>query len=101
MKIELTKEQINSLLQEELERRVNEQVAKISNDLVKIQSQLKEALQVIEGLLSIESAPAKRKFSDQEFLDMVNQGMTNTQIAKETGYNASYISIKKKKLLSQ
>ena len=100
MKIELTSDQLEPLLKKEREKLVNELSEKFNKDLVKVQAQLQEALQVIEGLLTQESAPARRKYTDQEFLDMINQGMSNAQISKATGYNASYISMKKKKLLN-
>jgi len=87
-------------MQAELSKKVGEYQGKFRKELAKLQAQLNEALAVVNELLNEEvTVETRKKFNDSEFIEMFGKGMTNSQIAKETGYNASYISTKRKKLM--
>lgn len=103
MKIELTEEQVNSLVETEITKRVNDYTSKFNKELVKVQSQLTIALSIVnELLLNVESEkPVKVKLTDELFAKLWNEGKTNSQISKESGYNAGYISLMKKRLIEK
>lgn len=98
MKLQLTDEQVNSLIQDELNKKLAEQSAKLSKELTKLKAQLTDALTTIDALLNSEEIPTKKKLTDEEFAKLFKQDLSNVDIAKETGYNPAYISNKKRKL---
>ena len=102
MKITLTDEQVSSLIEAEITKRVNEHSSKINKELTKIQSQLTDALNLVNGILSNQEVNTKKeKLTAEVFVGLWNTGKNTSQIAKETGYNASYVSTLKRKLIEQ
>lgn len=102
MKITLTNEQVNTLVESELTKRVGDFQQNYRKELEKLQNQLNDAMATLNALMGVEFTVAKRKrTSNEEFLAMFEKGMTNALIAKETGYNPSYISLKRKRLFKK
>ncbi len=102
MKITLTDEQVNSLIEVEISKRVNEYSSKFNKELLKVQSQLSDVLTLVNELLSNQVVNTKKeKLTSEVFTDLWNAGKNTSQIAKETGYNASYVSTMKRKLIEQ
>jgi len=104
MKITLTDDQVNSLFESEINKRVSEQVGFYNKELSKLKAQLNDALEVVNGLLTNEAAfnqkvQKKTKLTDELFIKRWNEGMRLSDIAKETGYASSYLSVRKKKLV--
>jgi len=103
MKITLTDEQVNSLVEAEITKRVTEYSTKFNKELIKVQTQLSGALEILNSLLNnIEvEKPKKAKLTDDLYIKLWNEGKTNSQIAKDSGYNAGYISLMKKRLVEK
>ena len=102
MKITLTEDQVNSLVEAEISKRVNEYSSKFNKELVKVQSQLSDALTLVNELLSNQVVNTKKdKLTAEVFTGLWNAGKNTSQIAKETGYNPSYVSTMKRKLIEQ
>ncbi|NLA48063.1 MAG: hypothetical protein GX876_01230 [Bacteroidales bacterium] len=100
MKITLTNEQVSGLVEVEFNKRIEEYQVAYRKELEKLQGQLNEALATVNALMGNEIAiQKKKKLTNEEFIEKFNQGMTNSQIAKETGYNPSYVSLKRKNLM--
>lgn len=103
MKITLTDEQVKSLVEDEISKRVNEHSSKFNKNLLKVQSQLSDALTLVNELLKSNQVvnTTKDKLSPETFAGLWNAGKSTSQIAKETGYNPSYISNMKRKFIQQ
>ncbi|HOY52224.1 MAG TPA: hypothetical protein PLX49_10670 [Prolixibacteraceae bacterium] len=102
MKITLTNEQVNSLVETEVAKRVGEYQESYRRELEKLQAQLNEMQATVSALMGAEiKVVKKKKTTNEEFVAMFENGMTNAQIAKETGYNPSYISLKRKNLFKK
>ncbi|MCX6220501.1 MAG: hypothetical protein NTZ69_05895 [Bacteroidia bacterium] len=102
MKITLTDEQVNSLIEVEISKRVKEYSSKFNKELLKVQSQLSDALTLVNELLSNQVVNTKKdKLTPEVFTELWNAGKNTSQIAKETGYNASYVSTMKRKLIEK
>lgn len=101
MKIILTDEQVNSLIQVEINKRVNEFTAKHNKELLKVQAQLSDALNIVNDLLNNQIAQKKEKLTTERFLELWSSGKSISEIAKLTLYNASYVSLIKRNLIKQ
>ena len=103
MKITLTDEQVNSLIEVEISKRVSEYSSRFNKDLIKVQSQLSDALTLVNELLKSNQVviTKKDKLTAEVFTGLWNAGKNTSQIAKETGYNPSYVSTMKRKLIEQ
>lgn len=99
MKITLTDEQVNSLIEVEITKRVNEYTSKYNKELLKVQAQLKETLSIVNNLLNNQVVSKKEKLTTEKLIEMLNSGKSNTEISQETGYNSSYISLMKRNLI--
>lgn len=96
----MTNEQVNGLVEVEFNKRIEEYQVAYRKELDKLQGQLNEALATVNALMGNEIViQKKKKLTNEEFIEKFNQGMTNSQIAKETGYNPSYVSLKRKNLM--
>lgn len=102
MKITLTDEQVNTLIEAEITKRVNEYSNRFNKDLTKVQSQLKDALSLVNSLLENQVVKIKKeKLTPELFIKLWNEGKKNNEIAKETGNSAGTISTMKRKLIEQ
>lgn len=101
MKITLTDEQVNTLIEAEITKRENEYSNRFNKELLKVQSQLTDALSLVNALLENHIKTKKEKLTPELFIKLWNEGKKNSEIANETGYNAGYISLMKKKLIVQ
>lgn len=102
MKIELPDEFINSLVEVGISKRVSEYQSKFNKELLKVQTQLTEALSIVNDLLNNQIISTKKdKLTTEFFIKLWNEGKKSSEIAKETGYNSGYISQMKRKLISQ
>jgi len=106
MKLTLTDEQVSELVKDEVDRKVLATKNYYIKEISKVQQQLQQALKVVDDLLfGVEAEPivvkaeGKAKLTDEQWIELFNSGKTNVAIAKETGYNPSYLSGKKKKLI--
>lgn len=101
MKIILTDEQINSLVEVEINKRVNEYSSKYNKELLKVQSQLTDALAIVNDLLINQVIKTKKeKLTDEQFIILWNEGKSIKEIASYSLYNAGYISLMRKRLLN-
>ena len=102
MKITLTEEQVNSLIEVEINKRVNEYTSKFNKELLKAQTQLTDALSIVNDLLNNQVVNTKKeKLTTEIFIQLWESGKSTGTIAKETGYNSGYISQMKRKLIEQ
>lgn len=102
MKITLTDEQVNSLIEVEINKRVNEYTSRFNKELLKAQSQLTDALSIVNDLLSNQVVKTKKeKLTPEIFIQLWESGKSTGEIAKELNYNSGYISQMKKKLVEQ
>ncbi len=98
----MTNEQVNSLVETEVAKRVGDYQESYRRELEKLQAQLNEMQATVSALMGAEiKVVKKKKTTNEEFVAMFENGMTNAQIAKETGYNPSYISLKRKNLFKK
>lgn len=101
MKITLTDEQVNSLVEVEVNKRVNDYVNKFEKGLIKVQEQLTNTLTLLNSLLNNVEVKQRKKLTDELFIKLWNEGKKNKDISIETGYNSGYISLMKKRLISE
>jgi len=100
MKITLTDEQVNSLVEVEIKKRTGDNSDRYEKELLKVQTQLTNALSIVNNLLSNQVVKTKKeKLTDEQFVSLWNEGLSNNDIAIKTGYNAGYISLFKRKLI--
>ncbi len=102
MKIKLTEEQINSLIEGErelLQKKFDRDVEQLRKQLDNEMELLKKKYSSIDINIDIEekSKGVKKKMDENEWKEMFSKGMKNKEIANITGYNAAYISILRKK----
>jgi hypothetical protein len=102
MKITLTDEQVNSLIEVEINKRVSEFTNKFTKELLKVQSQLTDALSIVNALVNNEVVNNKKeKLTPEVFIKLWESGKNTGEIAKELNFNSGYISQYKKKLVEQ
>ena len=100
MKITLTDEQINSLVEVEINKRVYEYSTKFNNKLIKVQLQLTDALAIVNDLMSDQVIKTKKvKLTDEQFIILWNEGKSIKEIADISLYRAGFISLMRKRLL--
>ena len=84
MKLTLTDEQVNSLIQVEIDKRVNEFTVKQNKELLKVQAQLSDALNIVNDLLNNQGSQKKEKLTTERFLELWSSGKSVNEIAQLT-----------------